>query len=67
MILNKGDIVYIIAETGNGDKQSEWDNHTIKGNYEVVRSDKKRIYLKEDYIIFSVLKTNIKEINKINC
>lgn len=58
--INPGDLVEIEASTGNGQRtRGEWENHPIKGVYEFVREDETRIFLKEESVIFPVMKSKI--------
>ena len=56
-----GDIIYIEARTGNGKHKSEWDEHEIKGHYEFVKEDDKRIWLRDENVTFPVLKDRVKK------
>jgi hypothetical protein len=52
--------------TGNGNKKhNEWSSHYIKGYYQVVKIEDEKIYLKEENIIFPVLKSRITKFEKI--
>lgn len=62
-----GQLIYIEAQTGNGNnKYREFSNHNISGHYEFVREDETTIWLKEEKIVFPVLKSKIAKIEKID-